>query len=524
MSSNSRVGGLSTDLKTLRSNLFLSSVVAIIGIGAPIGLSFVLQGFMDITNVQAFAAGAALCSTSLGTTFTILSTSGLSQSRLGVVLSSAAMMDDIVGLVMSSIISNLGKSSDFSAVTVVRPVLVSVAFAVVLPLICLFIVKPTTANGYRYLASREEGRLFELLGTEGAALTFHTLVLIAIVTAASYAGTSVLFAAYLAGAVSTWWDGVCLECVQSDRQMRPKNVNAGSKGKGKTTDSSPAEASDRQSLQDGDKTEVSVPAPENGLQSSSSQNQEPKSTKEPEPHTLGLTNDKRPRQLAESSQGVNFICGVQIFEKVYQPALQYMLKPFFFASIGFSIPISKMFDGSVIWKGIVYSILMMFGKLLCGLCLLRFQPPTEMYKVVKTYVPSRFSGCWPLSLHSKATNKTRSRQASRGKPTEASTTRIRKPVSLYPAALLGSAMVARGEIGFLISSVAESNGVFGTNDAGGTSQLFLIVTWAILLCTLLGPIAVGLMVKRVRRLQAVERSQRTGRDDPLGAWGVIPSE
>jgi Kef-type K+ transport system membrane component KefB len=84
---------LQTDLKTLKSNLFLSSLVAIIGIGTPMALSFTLQGFMpDITPVQAFAAGAALCSTSLGTTFTILSTSGLNQSRVGVVLSSAAMM------------------------------------------------------------------------------------------------------------------------------------------------------------------------------------------------------------------------------------------------------------------------------------------------------------------------------------------------------------------------------------------------------------------------------------------------
>ena len=83
-------------------------------------------------------------------------------------------------------------------------------------------------------------------------------------------------------------------------------------------------------------------------------------------------------------------------------------------------------------------------------------------------------------------------------------------------------MVARGEIGFLISSVAESNGVFGAAESGGSSELFLIVTWAILICTLLGPVTVGLMVRRVKRLQEGERDKRSGREDPLGVWGVVP--
>ncbi|KAG6104650.1 hypothetical protein E4U14_005564 [Claviceps sp. LM454 group G7] len=77
-----------------------------------------------------------------------------------------------------------------------------------------------------------------------------------------------------------------------------------------------------------------------------------------------------------------------------------------------------------------------------------------------------------------------------------------KPRSLYPASIIGCAMVARGEIGFLISSIAESNDIFSSSSGrSSTSDLFLIVTWAIVLCTILGPLAVGLLVRRVRRLQ-----------------------
>lgn len=90
-----------------------------------------------------------------------------------------------------------------------------------------------------------------------------------------------------------------------------------------------------------------------------------------------------------------------------------------------------------------------------------------------------------------------------------------KPFSLYPASILGLAMVARGEIGFLISSVAESRGVFGEDN----QDIFLAVTWAVVLCTIVGPVGVGLLVRRLRRLEKEKEAGGSGRD-VLGVWGV----
>jgi Kef-type K+ transport system membrane component KefB len=67
------------------------------GIVLCVGFSYILMVIANATPLQAFAAGAALCSTSLGTTFTVMQTSGLNVTRMGVVLTSAAMMDDVVG-------------------------------------------------------------------------------------------------------------------------------------------------------------------------------------------------------------------------------------------------------------------------------------------------------------------------------------------------------------------------------------------------------------------------------------------
>ena len=181
--------------------------MALTGITVPISLSFSLQGLVRTTSLQAFAAGAALCSTSLGTTFTILSTSGLTTTRLGVVLTSAAMMDDVVGLVMVQVISNLGGSrSSISPTTVVRPILVSLAFTVVLPLACRYFVKPLTMLLNRHRENNPSGVLQKVLCLRQTAFVIHTAILLGLVTGASYAGTSNLLAAYTAGAIISWWD------------------------------------------------------------------------------------------------------------------------------------------------------------------------------------------------------------------------------------------------------------------------------------------------------------------------------
>lgn len=96
----------------------------------------------------------------------------------------------------------------------------------------------------------------------------------------------------------------------------------------------------------------------------------------------------------------------------------------------------------------------------------------------------------------------------------------RKPRSLYPASILGLAMVARGEIGYLIASLAETDGIFSSSKQqnSGSSELYLVVVWAITLCTIIGPVCVGTLVKRVKTLQA--QRVNSGGEDPLGSWGV----
>ncbi|ETN43234.1 uncharacterized protein HMPREF1541_02393 [Cyphellophora europaea CBS 101466] len=495
-------GGLLTSFKALKDNLLLSIGVATTGICVPIALSYALLSLVGATALQAFAAGAALCSTSLGTTFSVLSASGLSTTRMGVVLTSAAMMDDVVGLVMVQVISNLGiATSHFSVVTVLRPILVSLGLVLVMLLAARFVAMPVTIWFNELRTSQPEGKLGRLLSSRVLPLGVHIAVLIGALTAAIYAGTSGLFAAYLAGATITWWDDhvphpLCPPVVSAP----PAEILSSGRGSGHAHESSGTMATSQSAIQGQQKT---------------------RST------------------------------GADVFEQVLAQPLRRILSPFFFASIGFSIPVSRMFAADTVWKGIVYTTLMFVGKLVCGLWLVRFSglagtlrmprpkylgsPLSHSTAAVSSAAPNRNEasppgpaetsesvpdpndaskeGVSPQQNDASPTSKSQDNKVLNEKQKTLQASPV-KPLSLYPGCVLGCAMVARGEIGFLISAIAESNGIYGDEPNG---PIFLVVTWAIMLCTFIGPLLVGALVKRIQHL---DNHSGGARSEVLGVWGV----
>ncbi|KAJ4983999.1 sodium/hydrogen exchanger family protein [Stagonosporopsis vannaccii] len=502
-------GGLHTSFRSLKANLLLSSGVAFTGIAVPIGLSFTLQGLLDATPLQAFAAGAALCSTSLGTTFTVLGSSGLSTSRLGVVLTSAAMMDDVVGLVMVQVISNLG-GENFTAVTVVRPILVSIAFAVAVPVACLFVLKPCTLLLNKYREAHPSAAVNGVLRRSQTAFTLHTALLIALITGATYAGTSNLFAAYIAGATISWWDSEIPHVDPRTRaEMAPENEKEKAIGIPSDESSEPVAGPSKEKDATGPST------PDNGNQFS------------------------QPDRATDPRHRSDNLCGAAIYEKYYYEAVSKILQPLFFASIGFSIPITRMFQGAIVWRGIIYTVLMAFAKIVCGLWLVRLSvaPTHTIRSVMNTLKVPAVPHLWgkskaPITSTQQASSVTSEQPTARaGAVTSApasnsdrrSSSNAPKPISVHPPLILALAMCARGEIGFLISGVAESNGVFSQSGVASSepSDIFLVVTWAIVLCTILGPLGVGLSVMRVKKLQERKDRQQEGAGrDVLGVWGV----
>lgn len=167
------------DILFVPSNFFLSLLVGSTGILLPIGFSMLLLPFgFDYSYLQSFAVGAALSSTSLGTILALLGNvdmndskssekektevsevpsafkedqrsespnGGLISTRLGSVLVGAALLDDIVALVLSGVVSNLNPTqlSGIKPWTAARPVVSSILLLLVTFIIGRFIIQPT---------------------------------------------------------------------------------------------------------------------------------------------------------------------------------------------------------------------------------------------------------------------------------------------------------------------------------------------------------------------------------------------
>ena len=80
--------------------------------------------------------------------------------------------------------------------------------------------------------------------------------------------------------------------------------------------------------------------------------------------------------------------------------------------------------------------------------------------------------------------------------------------NFYQALLLGFSMTTRGEIGFLIAAVARTAGILVPQ------EVYLVVVWGILLCTIIGPVGVRIIVGRIENPAVVG-----GRQEILGGLG-----
>ncbi|EPS25314.1 hypothetical protein PDE_00247 [Penicillium oxalicum 114-2] len=392
-------GGLQVRLDLLKQNFLLSVLAAATGVCFPIGLSYLLLylGY-GYGAVETFIIGAALSATSLGTTFSVISSASeaidLSQTRVGSVLVSAAVIDDVVGLVLSSVIGDLKELSGPNAGNVNlgwiigRPIVASAAMAILTPVFTKWIFAPFFRRFIEHKFAK-----FDHISN----ILLMVFVLSAFISIAAYAGTSVLFGAFLAGTFLTY--------LPSKHPDGPFVVMSREEGE------------------------------QNALKS-------PTFT-----HT---------------------------FELYLFDTQKYLMEPLFFASIGFAIPFVSLWTGKRIWRGILFTLLMAFAKFIVGM-----------------WIP-----CW------RSFGGVKGRSGTAGATTPADEKNVGYGPASLAGLLLGSAMVARGEIGLLIIEI-------GYNETNYVSEEGLITAvWAILLNTIIGPVVVGNLVKY--------KGKRIGE----GEWGL----
>ena len=110
--------GLESDLGELLRAGLQSSVVALVGIACPFALGYGLAIWWGKPMLAAVFIGATLTATSVGITARVLSDLGRLQEAASRVVLGAAILDDILGLVILAVVTGLVQTGAFSFTTV----------------------------------------------------------------------------------------------------------------------------------------------------------------------------------------------------------------------------------------------------------------------------------------------------------------------------------------------------------------------------------------------------------------------
>lgn len=123
--------GLESDLDALLHSGLQSLLVALVGVVSPFFLGFALARGWGLTPLASVFVGAALTATSVGITARILSDLRQLQDGAAQVILGAAVLDDVLGLVMLSVVAGLARTGGVSLFDVGSLLIKAVAFLVI---------------------------------------------------------------------------------------------------------------------------------------------------------------------------------------------------------------------------------------------------------------------------------------------------------------------------------------------------------------------------------------------------------
>ncbi|OUC12240.1 MAG: sodium:proton antiporter [Alkalinema sp. CACIAM 70d] len=123
--------GLESNLKELLKVGVQATIVAVVGVAVPFGLGTAgLMSFFSVPAIPAIFAGAALTATSIGITAKVLSELGRLTSREGQIIVGAAVMDDVLGIIVLAVVGGLVKTGEIQISNVLYLIVSAAVFLV----------------------------------------------------------------------------------------------------------------------------------------------------------------------------------------------------------------------------------------------------------------------------------------------------------------------------------------------------------------------------------------------------------
>lgn len=199
--------GLETKVSDLLGSGKAALIAAVLGVILPFiaGVALVLGTGHD-TNSALFL-GAAMVATSVGITARIIKDMKLMDTREARIIISAAVIDDVLGMIVLAIVKGMALSSEVSILSILEISLQAVLFVLFIILACIYVVPRI----YDYFDAKKKKALADgKVPASSNKLVFAIILCLAMAAFAEYIGLAAIIGAFLAGmllADHAWeWD------------------------------------------------------------------------------------------------------------------------------------------------------------------------------------------------------------------------------------------------------------------------------------------------------------------------------
>ncbi|MCX7593086.1 MAG: cation:proton antiporter [Fischerella sp.] len=123
--------GLESDLRELKKVGYQAAIVACVGVAVPFAAGTAgLMFFFHAPAIPAIFAGAALTATSIGITSKVLSELGHLKSREGQIIVGAAVIDDVLGIIVLAVVASLAKTGEVDVFNVIYLIVSATVFLI----------------------------------------------------------------------------------------------------------------------------------------------------------------------------------------------------------------------------------------------------------------------------------------------------------------------------------------------------------------------------------------------------------
>jgi Kef-type K+ transport system membrane component KefB len=178
--------GLETDLRRLLRVGLASTAVAIVGVALPFGLGYAVCRFLGLDILVAIVAGATLTATSVGITARVLSDLNRLQEPESQIILGAAVIDDVIGLVILAVVSGLTQGQEVTPLGVAKTTGIAFGFLAATLVVGRFVVP---------WLSRQANRV-DLPGTR---TILAVIIAFGLAWLAAVAGSAMIIGAFAAG-------------------------------------------------------------------------------------------------------------------------------------------------------------------------------------------------------------------------------------------------------------------------------------------------------------------------------------